>query len=107
MSEATGPTLPTSARAVIVGAGIVGASVAYHLTREGWTDLVVVDQGPLWETGGSTWHGPGPVFPFNASHAMPQLARTTVDVLSSLELDGLPCYYPVGGIEVAATAERW
>src|SRR5436190_2169911 len=42
MIGATGPSLPTSARAVIVGAGIVGASVAYHLTREGWTDKVVV-----------------------------------------------------------------
>jgi dimethylglycine oxidase len=107
MSEATGPSLPTSARAVIVGAGIVGASVAYHLTREGWTDLVVVDQGPLWETGGSTSHAPGLVFQLNPSHTMTQLARTTVDVLSSLELDGLPCYLPVGGIEVAATEERW
>src|SRR4051794_18496544 len=107
MSGATGPTLPTSARVVIVGAGIVGASVAYHLTREGWTDVVIVDQGPLWETGGSTSHAPGLVFQLNPSHTMTQLARTTVDVLSSLELDGLPCYLPVGGIEVATTEERW
>src|SRR4051794_23263642 len=106
MSGATGPSLPTSARAVIVGAGIVGASVAYHLAREGWTDVVIVDQGPLWETGGSTSHAPGLVFQLNPSHTMTQLARTTVDVLSSLELDGLPCYLPVGGIEVAVTEER-
>jgi dimethylglycine oxidase len=106
MSAATGPSLPTSARAVIVGAGIVGSSVAYHLAREGWTDLVIVDQGPLWETGGSTSHAPGLVFQLNPSHTMTQLARTTVDVLSSLELDGLPCYLPVGGIEVAVTEER-
>src|SRR3954447_1422470 len=107
MSGATERSLPTSARAVIVGAGIVGASVAYHLAREGWTDVVIVDQGPLWETGGSTSHAPGLVFQLNPSHTMTQLARTTVDVLSSLELDGLPCYLPVGGIEVAATEERW
>src|SRR3954465_10326895 len=107
MSEATGPSLPTSARAVIVGAGIVGASVAYHLAREGWTDLVIVDQGPLWETGGSTSHAPGLVFQLNPSPAMTQRARTTGEVLSSRELDGLPCYHPVGGIEVAATDERW
>jgi dimethylglycine oxidase len=107
MSGATGPSLPTSARAVIVGAGIVGSSVAYHLAREGWTDVVIVDQGPLWETGGSTSHAPGLVFQLNPSHTMTQLARTTVDVLSSLELDGLPCYLPVGGIEVAVTEERW
>src|SRR4051795_639301 len=107
MSGATGPTLPTSARVVIVGAGIVGASVAYHLTREGWTDVVIVDQGPLWETGGSTSHAPGLVFQLNPSPTMTQLARGTVELLSGLELDGLPCYHPVGGIEVAATEERW
>jgi glycine cleavage system T protein len=111
MSEATAATtpepIPSSARAVIVGAGIVGASVAHHLVREGWTDLVVIDQGPLWETGGSTSHAPGLVFQLNPSHTMTQLARATVDLLSGLELDGLPCYLPVGGIEVAATEERW
>src|SRR3954463_285208 len=107
MSGATGPSLPSSARAVIVGAGIVGSSVAYHLAREGWTDLVIVDQGPLWETGGSTSHAPGLVFQLNPSHTMTQMARTTVEVLSSLELDGLPCSPRVGGIEVAATEERW
>src|SRR4051794_36887135 len=107
MSEATVRSVPTSARAVIVGAGIVGASVAHHLAREGWTDVVLVDQGPLWETGGSTSHAPGLVFQLNPSHTMTQLARTTVAVLSGLELDGLPCYHPVGGIEVAATDERW
>src|SRR3954467_13111689 len=105
-TAASPQSLPTSAPAVIVGAGIVGASVAYHLTREGWTDLVMVDQGPLWETGGSTSHAPGLVFQLNPSHTMTQLARTTVDVLSSLELEGLPCYLPVGGIEIAATEQR-
>src|SRR3954467_6520166 len=106
-TAASPQSLPTSAPAVIVGAGIVGASLAYHLTREGWTDVVIVDQGPLWETGGSTSHAPGLVFQLNPSHTMTQLARTTVEVLSSLELDGLPCYHPVGGIEIAATEERW
>lgn len=58
-AAATNDALPSSARAVIVGAGIVGASVVHHLAREGWTDLVIIDQGPLWETGGSTSHAPG------------------------------------------------
>jgi dimethylglycine oxidase len=110
MSEARSahtPRPPESARAVIVGAGIVGASVAYHLAREGWTDVVVIDQGPLWETGGSTSHAPGLVFQLNPSHTMTRLAGVTVDVLSSLQLDGQPCYHPVGGIEVAATEARW
>ena len=58
--------LPESARVVIVGAGIAGASVAHHLAERGWEQIVVVDQGPLWETGGSTSHAPGLVFQHNA-----------------------------------------
>ena len=57
--------LPERARAVIVGAGIAGCSVAYHLTKLGWRDVVVVEQGPLFETGGSTSHAPGLVFQIN------------------------------------------
>jgi len=106
MSGATGPSLPTSARAVIVGAGIVGASVAYHLAREGWSDLVIVDQGPLWETGGSTSHAPGLVFQTNTSRTMCRIAQDTVALYASLELDGEPGWYGVGGIEVATTPER-
>ena len=47
---------------MIVGAGIVGCATAYYLTKMGWRDIVVVEQGPLFETGGSTSHAPGLVF---------------------------------------------
>ena len=50
---------------VIIGAGIVGCSAAYHLTKMGWKDIVVIDKGPLYETGGSTSHAPGIVFQGN------------------------------------------
>ena len=50
------------ARLVIIGAGIVGASIAYHLAKMGWRNMVVIDQGPLFETGGSTSHAPGLMF---------------------------------------------
>ena len=99
--------MPRSARVVIIGAGIVGASVAHHLAREGWSDIVIVDQGALWETGGSTAHAPGLVFQHNASRTMTRLAQWSVELYRALELDGLPCYHPVGGIEVATTEERW
>src|SRR3954470_4617304 len=106
MSGANRPPLPPSARVVVVGAGIVGASVAYHLTREGWSDIVVVDQGPLWETGGSTSHAPGLVFQLNASRTMTQMARWTTELLGALKHEDGPCWHGVGGIEVATTAER-
>jgi glycine cleavage system T protein len=94
--------VPATARAVIVGAGIAGASVAHHLAERGWDELVVVDAGPLWETGGSTSHAPGLVFQHNPSRTMTRLAQWTVDVLSALD-----AYHPVGSVEVATTEERW
>jgi glycine/D-amino acid oxidase-like deaminating enzyme len=97
----------TTASLVIVGAGVVGTSTAYCLTKKGFRDIVVLDQGPLYETGGSTSHAPGLVFQTNASKTMTTLARRTVALYSSLELDGQPCWYGVGSLEVARTPERW
>ena len=99
-------TLPKHARVVIVGAGIVGCSVAYHLTKLGWRDIVVVEQGPLFETGGSTSHAPGLVFQVNPSKTMAGFAKYTVDLWSELTLDGEPCVKDVGSLEVAWTPER-
>src|SRR4051812_49764536 len=100
-ADAAGDRLPDSARAVIVGGGIAGASVAHHLAQQGWDDLVLLDQGPLWQTGGSTSHAPGLVFQHNASRTMTRLAQWTVELLSRFD-----CYQAVGGIEVATTEER-
>ena len=99
--------MQSHARLIIIGAGIVGCSVAYHLTRRGWRDIVVVDQGPLFDTGGSSSHAPGLVFQTNASKLMTTLAKDTVQLYSGLELDGQPCWYGVGSLEVAYTTERW
>ncbi len=98
--------LPKHARAVIIGAGIAGCSVAYHLTKLGWREIIIVDQGPLFETGGSTSHAPGLVFQLNASKTMTGFARYTVDLWSRMELGGQPCARPVGSMEVAWTPER-
>ncbi|MGD2057745.1 MAG: FAD-dependent oxidoreductase [Anaerolineales bacterium] len=95
------------ANLVIIGAGIVGASAAYHLTKLGWSDIVVVDQGPLFKTGGSTSHAPGLVFQTNGSKMMCEFAQYTVRLLNDLHTDDHPVFYPVGGIEVAYTDERW
>ena len=99
-------TLSKQARAVIIGAGIAGCSVAYHLAKLGWRDIVVVEQGPLFETGGSTSHAPGLVFQVNPSRTMATFARYTVDLWKGLRLDGERCANPVGSLEVAWTPER-
>ncbi|MDQ3030280.1 MAG: FAD-dependent oxidoreductase [Actinomycetota bacterium] len=99
--------MQSRAQVVIIGCGVVGASTAYHLTELGCTDLLVVDQGPLFTTGGSSSHAPGLVFQANPSRTMTQLARHTVELYQVLDFDGQACYHPVGGIEVAATPERW
>lgn len=91
---------------VIVGAGIVGCSAAYHLTKLGRRDIVVVDQGPLFETGGSTSHAPGLIFQANPSRLMCAMAQYTTRLLGTLSYEGEPCWYPVGGIEVAQTEAR-
>ncbi|EKU99464.1 glycine cleavage system T protein (aminomethyltransferase) [Leptolyngbya sp. PCC 7375] len=98
--------MKTNASVVIIGAGIVGCSTAYHLAKLGWHNIVVVEQGPLFATGGSTSHAPGLVFQTNASRTMTLLAKYTAELYSQLSTDEGPAYYAVGGIEVAYTEAR-
>ena len=81
------------AEIVIIGAGIVGCSVADQLTQMGWRDVVVLDQGPLFEAGGSTSHAPGLMFQTNPSKTMTELAKYGVQRYSELEVDGQPAFY--------------
>ena len=96
----------SSASITIIGAGIVGCSAAYFLSKMGATDIVVVDAGPLFATGGSTSHAPGLVFQTNPSNTMTNLSQETVKTYALLELDGEPCWHAVGSMEVAATPRR-
>ncbi|MFG1702378.1 FAD-dependent oxidoreductase [Nonomuraea sp. M3C6] len=91
-------------RLVIVGAGIVGCALADELTERGWTDVTVVDQGPLFAAGGSSSHAPGLVFQTNPSKTMTEFAAYTVRKYTAL---GERCFRQVGGLEVATTPERW
>jgi glycine cleavage system aminomethyltransferase T/glycine/D-amino acid oxidase-like deaminating enzyme len=93
-------------RTVIIGAGVVGAALADELSALGWTDIVVLDQGDLPATGGSTSHAPGLVFQASGSKVLTDLARYTVEKFVALEHEGQSCFLQVGGLEVATTPER-
>ena len=93
-------------KVVIVGAGIVGASLADELGLRGWTDVTVLDAGPAANFGGSTSHAPGVVFQVNGTKVMSDFARYTVSKFAGLSWRGEPCYLSVGGLEIATTAER-
>src|ERR687888_2526063 len=93
-------------RVVIIGAGVVGAALADEISARGWTEVTVVDQGPLPATGGSSSHAPGLVFQTNSSKTMTEMARYTVEKFSGLDLDGAWCFNQVGGLEVATTPQR-
>src|SRR4051812_35631879 len=92
---------PTSARAVVIGAGIVGNSLAYHLAQLGWSDLVLLDKGPLPNPGGSTGHASNFIFPVDHSKEMTQLTAESVRQYREAGV-----FTQSGGIEVARTPER-
>src|SRR4051812_17864436 len=94
-------SLPATARAVVIGAGIVGNSLVHHLARLGWRDLVLIDKGPLPNPGGSTGHASNFIFPVDHSKEMTKL---TLD--STAQYEELGVRIECGGIEVARTEER-
>lgn len=93
--------LPDRARAVVIGAGIVGNSMAYHLARLGWRDIVLLDKGPLPNPGGSTGHASNFIFPTDHSKEMTALTLDSVRQYRDLGV-----FTQSGGIEVARTPER-
>jgi glycine cleavage system aminomethyltransferase T/glycine/D-amino acid oxidase-like deaminating enzyme len=94
-------TFPKHARAVIIGAGIVGNSLAYHLANLGWRDLVLLDKGPLPNPGGSTGHASN--FIFLVDHSK-EMTKFTLDSVKQYKELGV--FIQSGGIEVARTPER-
>ncbi|SHG85336.1 dimethylglycine oxidase [Jatrophihabitans endophyticus] len=94
-------TVPSSARAVVIGAGIVGNSLVYHLARLGWRDIVQLDKGPLPNPGGSTGHASNFIFPVDHSREITDL---TLD--SMAQYKEMDVFTESGGIEVARSEER-
>jgi len=99
--------LPDRAQVVVVGGGIVGCSVAYHLARRGITDVLLLEQGQL--TGGTTWHAAGLVSQLKSSHSLTRLATYTARLFEELEGETGQAtgYRTPGSISVAADGERW
>jgi sarcosine dehydrogenase len=99
--------LPTTARAVVIGGGIVGASVAYHLGKLGWTDTVLLERKKL--TSGTTFHAAGLVGQLRTSANITQLLGHSVALYRRLEEEtGLQTGWKMnGGLRLACNADRW
>ncbi len=93
--------LPSRCRTLIIGAGIVGNSLAYHLTRLGEQDVVLIDKGPLPNPGGSTGHASNFIFPVDHSREMTELTLESMRQYKELGV-----YTECGGIEIARTEAR-
>ncbi|HSV38109.1 MAG TPA: FAD-dependent oxidoreductase [Nocardioidaceae bacterium] len=98
--------LPTRAQVVVVGGGVVGTSVAYHLTKLGWTDVLLLEQGRL--SSGTTWHAAGLVGQLRASESGTRLVQYSTRLYETLEEEvGLSTGYKrCGGVTVARTPDR-
>ncbi|MCP3019890.1 GcvT family protein [Cupriavidus basilensis] len=106
MSASARRPVPEHARVVIIGGGIIGCSVAYHLTKMGWNDVVLLEQGQL--SCGTTWHAAGLVGQLRAQESMTKLIRYSTRLYSELEAEtGLGTgWKQCGSLSVARTAER-
>ncbi|WP_106745320.1 GcvT family protein [Yoonia maritima] len=98
--------LPTSARVVIIGGGVIGCSVAYHLSKLGWKDVVLLERKQL--TSGTTWHAAGLIAQLRATANMTKLARYSQELYGNLETEtGVATGFKRNGsITVALTDER-
>ena len=94
-------TLPGRARAVVIGAGIVGNSLVYHLARLGWKNITQIEKGPLPNPGGSTGHASNFIFLTDHSREMTALTADSVEQYKEMGV-----FTQSGGIEVARTPER-
>jgi glycine cleavage system aminomethyltransferase T/glycine/D-amino acid oxidase-like deaminating enzyme len=98
--------LPKHAQVIVIGGGIHGCSVAYHLAKEGWTDVVLLERKQL--TSGTTWHAAGLVGQLQGSHATTAFAKYGIELLEEIEAETgqNPGYRRSGSISIAVNDER-
>src|SRR4029077_20084252 len=101
------PTIPTHARVVVVGGGVIGTSVAYHLALMGWKDIVLLERDRL--TSGTTWHAAGLMVTFGStSETSTEMRKYSRALYSRLEAETGQAtgFAPIGFIEVASDKDR-
>src|SRR2546422_860440 len=100
------PEVGEEARVAIVGGGVGGCSLAYHLVKLGWDDVVLLEQAEL--TAGSTWHAAGLCTQFNSSYNLMGLLRYSVELYQRLEAETGQAvdYHACGSVRLAATDDR-
>ena len=98
--------VPERARAVVIGGGVIGCSVLYHLAKQGWTDSLLVEQYQL--THGSTWHSAGLVGQLRSSLSLTRMMQYSVGLYAELkELTGNdPGWHQLGGLRLASSEAR-
>ena len=96
-----------TAQVVVIGGGVVGASVLYHLTKLGWTDVMLLERSDL--TSGSTWHAAGGMHTINGDPNVAKLQQYTIELYKEIEeLSGQDITMHItGGVMLAATKERF
>ena len=98
--------LPRETQVVVIGGGVVGASVLYHLTKAGWTDVVLLERTEL--TAGSTWHSAGGMHTLNGDPNVAKLQQYTIELYKEIEQEsGQNCGITItGGIMLADNEQR-
>ena len=99
--------LPAQAQIVIIGGGIIGCSVAYHLTKRGWKDVVLLERKQM--TCGTTWHAAGLVAQLRATHNLTRLAQYTTTLYENLEAETGQAtgYQQRGSLSIATNEQRF
>ena len=98
--------MKSTARVVVIGGGVVGTSVLYHLTKAGWTDALLIERDEL--TSGSTWHAAGGMHTLNGDPNVAKLQQYTINLYKEIErISGQSCgMHVTGGLMLAGTPER-
>ena len=106
IQERAGNAVTSQARVVIVGGGIAGCSIAFHLAARGWTDVLLLDKGAL--TSGTTWHAAGMVTHFHTSPTIMRMRQYSIALYRRLqdELGAARHWHEVGSLRVASSAEQ-